>query len=430
MDELEQKSMDHDSDSDRHLLERSVSASEDFLCSCCYDLMVQPTTLTCGHSFCRLCIANWYFTSKKMECPQCRSPWTGNPQVNITLRKLMEKMYSDAVAERERETMNNDAIQSIAKFDAELTTNKNTNSRQAHGQGFCGGICFALVCIVVVYLSWYWRYSDKDLLVHKPLAKWTSTDVSQWLTDMGAWTQPYLQAVDEKDIVGQLLLGFDEESIDQTFNITDPLHKKALLNSIHILKEKGVKPPSNLWEFKALNPGWALFLLYGMKDFPRTMFVYLYFFEYETMFVPFIHVVCPMSENAPRYDFSSAPQPLSSSQWAEFLPKSIVMPYWLIAEFTWDWTDIHYWTSRFILVNCLISTLLEANYVTMYIRGQQRIGSFRAEIKKVLKSYLSIGIFVIIWPIVPSFVCDCFFYVAMYFSPYQAGNQIYELWRR
>ena len=78
--------MNPDTDSDRHLLERSVSASEDFLCSCCYDLMVQPTTLQCGHSFCRLCIANWYFTSKKMECPQCRSPWTGNPQVNITLR--------------------------------------------------------------------------------------------------------------------------------------------------------------------------------------------------------------------------------------------------------------------------------------------------------------------------------------------------------
>ena len=77
---------DNQDDSDRHLMERSISASEDFLCSCCYDLMVQPTTLTCGHSFCRLCIANWYFTSKKMECPQCRSSWTGNPQVNITLK--------------------------------------------------------------------------------------------------------------------------------------------------------------------------------------------------------------------------------------------------------------------------------------------------------------------------------------------------------
>lgn len=67
-------------------MDRSLSASEDFLCSCCYDLMVQPTTLTCGHSFCRLCIAQWYMSSKKSECPQCRSTWTGNPQVNITLR--------------------------------------------------------------------------------------------------------------------------------------------------------------------------------------------------------------------------------------------------------------------------------------------------------------------------------------------------------
>ena len=52
----------------------------------------------------------------------------------------------------------------------------------------------------VVYLSWYWRYSDRDLLVHKPLPKWTSDDVAQWLTDMGAWTQPYLETVNQKDI--------------------------------------------------------------------------------------------------------------------------------------------------------------------------------------------------------------------------------------
>jgi len=65
---------------------QSLSVSEDFLCGCCFDLMVQPTTLTCGHSFCRLCIANWYLSSQKTECPQCRSEWTGNPQINITLK--------------------------------------------------------------------------------------------------------------------------------------------------------------------------------------------------------------------------------------------------------------------------------------------------------------------------------------------------------
>ena len=67
-------------------LRRSLSTSEDFLCGCCHDLMVQPTTLTCGHSFCRLCIAEWYLQSKRTECLLCRAPWAGNPQINITLK--------------------------------------------------------------------------------------------------------------------------------------------------------------------------------------------------------------------------------------------------------------------------------------------------------------------------------------------------------
>jgi len=41
-----------------------------------------------------------------------------------------------------------------------------------------------------------------------------------------------------------------------------------------------------------------------MKDFPRTTLLYLYMFEYQTMFLPFVHVVCPVSEDAPKYDFT------------------------------------------------------------------------------------------------------------------------------
>lgn len=52
---------------------------------------------------------------------------------------------------------------------------------------------------------------------------------------------------------GNLMMGLDEETIMSTFNVTDPLHRKALLNSINRLKEKGVKPASNLWEFKVCN---------------------------------------------------------------------------------------------------------------------------------------------------------------------------------
>lgn len=64
---------------------RRVSVSE-FLCHCCYDILVNPTTLNCGHSFCRHCLALWCVSSKKNECPECREKWEGFPKVNILLR--------------------------------------------------------------------------------------------------------------------------------------------------------------------------------------------------------------------------------------------------------------------------------------------------------------------------------------------------------
>ena len=43
-----------------------------FQCGVCYELMVLPTSLNCGHSFCRHCLAWWYDSSRQMECPACR----------------------------------------------------------------------------------------------------------------------------------------------------------------------------------------------------------------------------------------------------------------------------------------------------------------------------------------------------------------------
>lgn len=63
----------------------SISENE-FLCHCCYDILVNPTTLTCGHNFCRHCLALWWESSRKNECPECREKWEGFPKVNILLR--------------------------------------------------------------------------------------------------------------------------------------------------------------------------------------------------------------------------------------------------------------------------------------------------------------------------------------------------------
>ena len=63
--------------------------SEELECACCYEILVDPTTLTCGHSFCRYCLAKWFNMSKKTECPECRQIWSGFPMVNIHLRYML-----------------------------------------------------------------------------------------------------------------------------------------------------------------------------------------------------------------------------------------------------------------------------------------------------------------------------------------------------
>lgn len=68
-----------------NMAQSSCYASE-FSCAICMGLMVEPTTLTCGHSFCRHCLAKWYLTIDRKTCAQCRQIWSGNPQVNVTIR--------------------------------------------------------------------------------------------------------------------------------------------------------------------------------------------------------------------------------------------------------------------------------------------------------------------------------------------------------
>ncbi|KAL0153975.1 hypothetical protein M9458_050732, partial [Cirrhinus mrigala] len=51
----------------------------EFTCHCCYEVLVDPTTLNCGHSFCRHCLAQWLHSSQRNE-------WQGFPRINILLR--------------------------------------------------------------------------------------------------------------------------------------------------------------------------------------------------------------------------------------------------------------------------------------------------------------------------------------------------------
>ena len=61
---------------------------EEFVCPVCLSILLEPTTINCGHNVCRGCLAGWYLSNvpRRDECPTCRQKWEGYPQVNKTLR--------------------------------------------------------------------------------------------------------------------------------------------------------------------------------------------------------------------------------------------------------------------------------------------------------------------------------------------------------
>ncbi|KAM9390902.1 bifunctional apoptosis regulator-like [Salvelinus alpinus] len=232
--------------------------SEDqFGCHCCYDVLVNPTTLNCGHSFCRHCLALWWESSRKTECPECREKWEGFPKVNILLRDAVERLFSEVVGRRRAEIQRNPKItQSLLAFQRYGDQAARGIPKASPGRGaggFFSGVLTALTCVAVMFLVYHWSSGDgvHDLLVSKPVSKWTPEEVLFWLEHLGAWTSLYKEPFLLENVNGRLLLMLgDEELTRAPYNIDNQAHRRAVLAELEGIKELGVKPPQNLWEYK------------------------------------------------------------------------------------------------------------------------------------------------------------------------------------
>ncbi|KAF4117987.1 bifunctional apoptosis regulator-like isoform X2 [Onychostoma macrolepis] len=434
-------------------VEPELSESE-FTCHCCYQVLVDPTTLTCGHSFCRHCLASWWASALprvRKDCPECRAVWVGFPKVNILLRDAVEKLFPADVSRRKK------AILSDPQFCRVLQAFQQQETRQApraappqnppqfnilnqplfnmlnqppfnmlnppefNIRDFCSGISIVLCCVAMLVLLYrvFSTDSSHEVLLSKPLSRWSADDVTLWVEHLSVWTNQYKETFCREKINGRLLFALSDEDLSAApFNIENQSHRQIILEELHRLKQRRVS--LNLWQYKDLNLGKTLFLLLSLRRFPRLTLLYVFLFDYEDTFLPFIHTSCPAQTTQDSLMDTPLDWP-GWHQWAEFLLMYFLLPYQLLSAFAWHWMNVHYWTARLVMLHAVLLSMLDVHFFwTLLKRGQMRTLPKRVW-QEVLRVIMEESVFVLLWSLIPLFFCNFIFYYNLYIYPFNTA---------
>ncbi|XP_058612575.1 uncharacterized protein ftr97 isoform X5 [Onychostoma macrolepis] len=86
------------------MAEAILGDHDQYSCSICLELLRDPVTIPCGHSYCMSCINECWSTNDQKgtyRCPQCRQTFNSKPPLNrsTVLAEIMEKLRSTELSE-------------------------------------------------------------------------------------------------------------------------------------------------------------------------------------------------------------------------------------------------------------------------------------------------------------------------------------------
>ena len=103
--------------------------SDEYKCQICLDLLVEPTTTVCGHSFCKNCLIQFLESNSEQKCPLCRSPiyqLIENINKNISLENIIKNLFpikyeqrmklikdSNSISNNDNNNHNNEIIHNV-----------------------------------------------------------------------------------------------------------------------------------------------------------------------------------------------------------------------------------------------------------------------------------------------------------------------------
>ncbi|XP_046854723.1 bifunctional apoptosis regulator-like [Xenia sp. Carnegie-2017] len=406
-------------------------------CGCCCELLCNPTTLTCGHSFCRYCLAKWFVTSNKPECPLCRQTWSGFPQVNITLRRVIDKSFPVKIVERQKSQENTADYHEVLQMFEEYGKNKDPDQvfSEEYIKTVIGAILLIIVAAVVILLIaiLYWLFFTGDThsnsIYSKPAYLWSVNEVETWAEAFSKQLgHDYSRHFQNLKIDGELLLSLNEEDLKTLpLNVTINLHRKLILAEINKLQATGIRTPRDLWEYKNANRISSVFLLFMLQEFPRLTLFCFRCFNYNHFFRPFMETVISEPQDCSslsgyNIDNLCVEKEITLVDRWWFYLECLLLPFLPVAKFSYHFVKIHFYTVWMIIAHC---TMLTVHEIVQFFNAEK---SWNAALTTYTEAVFSFIIRSVMYKIAtwfaPSFILDFYFITKLYYGPFETAHRV------